>query len=73
MGIAQPYLGFAERKLAEEGMTMIIVTHEMHFTESVSDQVIFMADGIGITFPAIGAAIIGFGLNGAGPFRNHWH
>lgn len=33
------------RKLAEEGMTMIIVTHEMHFAESVSDQVIFMADG----------------------------
>ncbi|WP_247255039.1 amino acid ABC transporter ATP-binding protein [Pseudomonas moorei] len=33
------------RKLAEEGMTMIIVTHEMSFAESVSDQVIFMADG----------------------------
>jgi polar amino acid transport system ATP-binding protein len=33
------------RKLAEEGMTMIIVTHEMRFAESVSDQVIFMADG----------------------------
>jgi len=33
------------RRLAEEGMTMIIVTHEMHFAESVSDQVIFMADG----------------------------
>ncbi|TNF84762.1 amino acid ABC transporter ATP-binding protein [Pseudomonas sp. ICMP22404] len=33
------------RKLAEEGMTMIIVTHEMSFAESISDQVIFMADG----------------------------
>ncbi|WP_460157023.1 amino acid ABC transporter ATP-binding protein [Pseudomonas sp. S2_H10] len=33
------------RRLAEEGMTMIIVTHEMRFAESVSDQVIFMADG----------------------------
>jgi polar amino acid transport system ATP-binding protein len=33
------------RKLAEEGMTMIIVTHEMSFAESVSDEVIFMADG----------------------------
>ncbi|RKS24753.1 amino acid ABC transporter ATP-binding protein (PAAT family) [Pseudomonas sp. WPR_5_2] len=33
------------RKLAEEGMTMIIMTHEMRFAESVSDQVIFMADG----------------------------
>jgi len=33
------------RRLAEEGMTMIIVTHEMRFAESVSDQVVFMADG----------------------------
>ena len=27
-------------------MTMIIVTHEMKFARSVSDRVIFMADGI---------------------------
>lgn len=33
------------RSLADEGMTMIIVTHEMRFAESVSDQVVFMADG----------------------------
>lgn len=33
------------RQLATEGMTMIIVTHEMRFAESVSDQVVFMADG----------------------------
>jgi polar amino acid transport system ATP-binding protein len=33
------------RKLADEGMTMIIVTHEMRFAESVSDKVVFMADG----------------------------
>lgn len=33
------------RRLADEGMTMIIVTHEMRFAESVSDQVVFMADG----------------------------
>jgi polar amino acid transport system ATP-binding protein len=26
-------------------MTMIVVTHEMHFAESVSDRVIIMADG----------------------------
>jgi len=32
-------------QLAEEGMTMIIVTHEMRFAEQVSDQVVFMADG----------------------------
>lgn len=33
------------RKLAEEGMTMLVVTHEMRFAESVSDKVVFMADG----------------------------
>jgi polar amino acid transport system ATP-binding protein len=33
------------RELASEGMTMIVVTHEMHFAESVSDNVLIMADG----------------------------
>jgi polar amino acid transport system ATP-binding protein len=33
------------RKLADEGMTMIVVTHEMHFAEDVSDRVVLMADG----------------------------
>ncbi|MEK6348295.1 MAG: amino acid ABC transporter ATP-binding protein [Burkholderia sp.] len=33
------------KELASSGMTMIVVTHEMHFAESVSDRVIIMADG----------------------------
>ena len=33
------------RRLADEGMTMIVVTHEMHFAEEVADRVVFMADG----------------------------
>jgi ABC-type polar amino acid transport system ATPase subunit len=33
------------RQLAKEGMTMLIVTHEMHFAEDVADRVVFMADG----------------------------
>jgi polar amino acid transport system ATP-binding protein len=33
------------RELAAEGMTMIVVTHEMHFAEDVADRVVFMADG----------------------------
>ena len=33
------------RELAEQKMTMIIVTHEMSFARDVSDQVIFMDDG----------------------------
>ena len=36
------------RSLAREGMTMVIVTHEMGFAREVADRVIFMADG-GIT------------------------
>ncbi|MFT6941971.1 MAG: general L-amino acid transport system ATP-binding protein [Nitriliruptoraceae bacterium] len=31
--------------LAEEGMTMIVVTHEMGFARAVADRVVFMADG----------------------------
>ena len=32
--------------LAQEGMTMLVVTHEMAFARDVSDRVVFMADGI---------------------------
>jgi len=33
------------RDLAKEGMTMVVVTHEMGFAREVADRVIFMADG----------------------------
>ena len=33
------------RGLADEGMTMIVVTHELSFAREVSDQVVFMAEG----------------------------
>ena len=33
------------RELADDGMTMVIVTHEMAFARDVADRVIFMADG----------------------------
>lgn len=33
------------RQLAEENMTMIIVTHEMNFARDVADRILFMADG----------------------------
>jgi polar amino acid transport system ATP-binding protein len=32
--------------LAEEGMTMLLVTHEMSFAREVADQVAFMRDGV---------------------------
>jgi ABC-type polar amino acid transport system ATPase subunit len=34
------------RQLAAEGMTMVVVTHEMGFARDVADRVIFMADGL---------------------------
>ena len=34
------------RHLADENMTMIIVTHEIEFARNVSDKVIFMSDGV---------------------------
>ena len=34
------------KQLADDHMTMIIVTHEMKFAREVSDRVIFMADGV---------------------------
>jgi cystine transport system ATP-binding protein len=34
------------RELANVGMTMVIVTHEMQFAREVADRIIFMADGI---------------------------
>jgi polar amino acid transport system ATP-binding protein len=33
------------RQLAAEGMTMVVVTHEMGFARDVADRVVFMADG----------------------------
>jgi ABC-type polar amino acid transport system, ATPase component len=35
----------AMKKIAQEGMSMIVVTHEMGFAREVADRVIFMADG----------------------------
>ena len=34
------------RTLAREGMTMIVVTHEMGFAQQVADRVIFMDAGV---------------------------
>ena len=34
------------RQLAEEGMTMVVVTHEMGFAREVADRVIFMDGGV---------------------------
>jgi polar amino acid transport system ATP-binding protein len=36
----------AMRQLAKDGMTMIVVTHEMGFAREVADEVVFMDDGM---------------------------
>ena len=33
------------KELAKEGMTMVVVTHEMGFAREMADRVIFMAEG----------------------------
>ena len=33
------------KELAQSGMTMVVVTHEMGFAREVADRVLFMADG----------------------------
>ena len=35
----------AMRRLSEEGMTMLVVTHEMGFARKVADRVVFLEDG----------------------------
>ena len=34
------------KNLAKEGMTMVVVTHEMGFAKEVANRVLFMADGV---------------------------
>ena len=34
------------KELANEGMTMVIVTHEMNFARDVADRVIYMENGL---------------------------
>ncbi|MEK5040063.1 amino acid ABC transporter ATP-binding protein [Sporosarcina sp. FSL K6-3457] len=35
----------AIRKLAKDGMTMVVVTHEMGFAKEICDEIVFMAEG----------------------------
>ena len=34
------------KQLADDGMTMIVVTHEIGFAREVGDQLVFMANGV---------------------------
>ena len=34
------------KELAQEGMTMVVVTHEMGFAREMGDRILFMDDGV---------------------------
>ena len=36
---------YVMKQLAQEGMTMVVVTHEMHFAREVGSRILFLADG----------------------------
>ena len=44
--VAPFVVNLLRRQLAQEGMTMIVVTHEMAFARGVSDRVVFMDSGV---------------------------
>ena len=46
------------RKLAGEGMTMVVVTHEMSFAREVADRVVFMDGGV-IVEEGLAARVVG--------------
>jgi polar amino acid transport system ATP-binding protein len=46
------------RQLAEAGMTMVVVTHEMGFAREVGDRVVFMDEGV-IVEEGVPAQILG--------------
>ncbi len=47
----------AMRQLARDGMTMIVVTHEMGFAREVADTVVFMDDGLVVESGRPGAVL----------------
>ncbi|PYE86760.1 ABC transporter ATP-binding protein [Phyllobacterium leguminum] len=54
------------RALAEEGMTMLVVTHEMSFARNVSNRVVFMREGL---IESSGAPDAMFGTGASPAFR----
>ena len=34
------------QQLASDGMTMVVVTHEMSFARDIADRIVFMDDGV---------------------------
>lgn len=61
------------RTLAEEGMTMVVVTHEMDFARDMADRILFMKDGV-VVEEGPPEQIIDHPQNSATQaFLNHFH
>jgi energy-coupling factor transporter ATP-binding protein EcfA2 len=58
------------RELAEDGMTCVIVTHEMGFAREVADQIYFTESPFGIRDIDFGQQRAGAGLQGIGDPRH---
>lgn len=61
------------RDLAREGMTMIIVTHEIAFARDVGDQVVFMRDGVVVEAGPPEAVIGNPQMPATRSFLSHFH
>ncbi len=64
------------RRLAQDGMTTIVVTHEMSFAREVADRVVFMDDGVileeGAAEQVIGSGPAGSSRASSIPPRRTW-
>lgn len=63
----------AIQKLAADGMTMVIVTHEVAFAREVADRVIFMRDGYVVEEGPARAVIDTPGVEATRTFLSHFH
>ena len=52
------------RDLANEGMTMVVVTHEMGFAREVADRIVFMDEGVVVELRPDAEAVL------SGPAKN---
>lgn len=60
-------------ELAKDGMTMVIVTHEMEFAKAVADRVLFMDQGVVVEESAPGEFFTSPQTNRAKQFLNTFH
>jgi polar amino acid transport system ATP-binding protein len=61
------------RQLAADGMTMVLVTHEMAFARDVADRVIFMRDGVVVEEGAARQVIEAPNQEATRTFLSHFH